>query len=299
MDIRPHYNNSDAAVALESYMLNDDNNALNNIYKNDRKHRGFCVQKFDKPKKWAIVRNDGVAHDKPFTFHLKCAIAAKTFPPFQSCDIPNNSSRYKYLRVGGTFIGFDIPEFQTAVKNMAILHGVLDKAFPEHQLQPWSRCDAFGWTSFDASTRIFTPAHDADRNAYAGMPAEWDPTGKLRAADRGKLWFLRDNCVSFGEFERDSDDKLSTGVRDLSPTAFRIGDIVDVQFAIYAIQVGEQNYKMFLSLQGVYLVDDSFSEDAAITEKLYPVERVLAEQARRRQLAEEDDPEASTRMCIS
>ncbi|KDR70811.1 hypothetical protein GALMADRAFT_144305 [Galerina marginata CBS 339.88] len=255
------YDRKEAAKLLENLMEVVDESSLSHLIEDSSKLDELSVICTDKPKSWNLVWQTKPVGDNVqdnMTITLKGILYAKNLPPFDNEQCPKNTSKYKYMRQHVEVVGMNVMNFNKAVENIGIIHGIFERQFPEGQLEQWTPKISCEMLAVETSNRIFTPSYDTDQSASLPFPKSWDTSGKLRQAMSDKYCFCKDNIVNY--HVRTKNQNLS----DVSPVIFRVGDIVEVQIALKVIQVDKSKYRMLTTLRALTLLDDSCSKRAAI-----------------------------------
>ncbi|KAJ3532607.1 hypothetical protein NMY22_g7669 [Coprinellus aureogranulatus] len=254
------------------------------------------ISVFDKPKTWRMCQyiesKEGMVEA---SFRLQGIMVEKDLPPL---NVNSNSQTMRrgrrYLRQHVKLIGGDTESFAEVLSSMNYAFICFSGHFNEGQLEEWKAPQWQDQVGIDASTRYMTHKSQCLQSDITPFAEYVDPSGQLAALMGNDFAHTIDNEVTYMEaFQEEGVPRY----RVVSPTAFKIGDIVEAVVALVCYPTGKEGKaKMSVALRGLSLLDRTERDKAAILRmKNRHISRSLnAVSELKRRFAYEDDDEDPT-----
>ncbi|KAF8057094.1 hypothetical protein FPV67DRAFT_1453586 [Lyophyllum atratum] len=217
-----------------------------NIRETSPEHGAFQLCKYDTLDK---VRQEFQVQSKPggymflewrgtgeeVVLDVSGIIGATVLPPITKYAKFNPANR-RDIMMSVSLVAFENPQFQRALKALAMIHQYFDEHLQEGQLRPLNAHTVGGVDALYAGTRFITPL---EQNVFstADIPDGYDPDRVLHdILGAGEYVFTDDNIVEFLEVVPDTHGggkKAST-----PPASFRKGHIAEISMCFRAVKVG-------------------------------------------------------------
>ncbi|KAK7037559.1 hypothetical protein VNI00_011051 [Paramarasmius palmivorus] len=225
------------------------------------------------PCAWRMVTN--LEEPEELVFKIQGVASFIDLPPFTK--YPGKRARAGFLRQGLTITGFGSGEFQKAVDGIKIVDHVLKRNVPVPDAEPLA-CfgEIDGATTLHISNRFFSPRRLVEGEAAVNFAQDVDPYDILRKLAGSDFVHTKENVVTYERIKSivDHDDiKFDPA----SPAVFRTGDVVEVQFTMMLVPIGKGGrppYKTFPVLRSITLLEDTFSQKAAVQSIVGPKARI-------------------------
>ncbi|KAF8058010.1 hypothetical protein FPV67DRAFT_1676827 [Lyophyllum atratum] len=190
----------------------------------DKVRQEFQVQ--SKPGGYMFLEWRGTGEE--VVLDVSGIIGATVLPPITKYAKFNPANR-RDIMMSVSLVAFENPQFQRALKALAMIHQYFDEHLQEGQLRPLNAHTVGGVDALYAGTRFITPL---EQNVFstADIPDGYDPDRVLHdILGAGEYVFTDDNIVEFLEVVPDTHGggkKAST-----PPASFRKGHIAEISIS--------------------------------------------------------------------
>ncbi|KAG2008672.1 hypothetical protein CC2G_014076 [Coprinopsis cinerea AmutBmut pab1-1] len=217
------------------------------------------VKRISRPESWRMYE---VVNDEPteIVFRIQGIIQSKELPPVGR-NINRSNRAKKHLRQQVTIFGFGAPLFQNFADSVEAMYIKYGDFISDGHLEEWSPPTDGDSVGFDVINRYFTHANYATGEPQVPFHETVDPFDVLKQMGGGNYVHTQDNHVDYIErviAENSKDYQI------VSPTVFKVGDIVECALTARCYPTGNSRVKMRLILKALVLIDQQFREKACI-----------------------------------
>ncbi|KAJ2919565.1 hypothetical protein MD484_g788, partial [Candolleomyces efflorescens] len=219
------------------------------------------VGQFTKPKTWRMCEfGETEGGMEEVQFRVQGILVGKELPPVGGSVLQTKRAR-QYLRQNIKICGGWSETFAEASQAIEKIYIMFAGQFQDGMLEPWSPSHRDGHTVIEANTRYMMPKALCSEEDVQVIDEYVDPNGTLRRAMEEDFVCGPDNVVQYMQKMRPLGQDT---MRKVSPTQFKIGDIVEavLTFVCYPTQNG--TVKMTIGLKALALLDHHNRDNAAI-----------------------------------
>ncbi|KAJ7502479.1 hypothetical protein B0H11DRAFT_2223393 [Mycena galericulata] len=172
------------------------------------------------------------------------------------------SNKIIYLSQSAVIAGYGSTSFSRSIRSTEEIYSLFARHLPPGTMMEWKPPLMADYEIFSASTRLFTktPYEAAETDLPFGEGV--DTTQGLEQMKTSHLLHLADNQVAYLKRVVDKTTKKSN-YEETTPAIFRVGDIVEMEVYFIAFRRHDKRVKMVTRLQGLTLLDSTFSKEAA------------------------------------
>ncbi|KAK7446027.1 hypothetical protein VKT23_014650 [Stygiomarasmius scandens] len=195
-------------------------------------------------------------------FRLQGVVYEKELPPLKN--IRDRRLQPAYIRQHVGITGLGLTYMTEAIDHLHQIFAHFQRTLKNEELTPWSgdhSCERF--EGITASCRYFTVGSSAFGRQSVPFQNGVDPDGLLRRMLGDGITHTEENVVLYMKATK-SGPESKWRYREISPSIFSIGDIVEIQFTVMVVRQKEGNHKMITVLKSLTLLDDSVSVAATV-----------------------------------
>ncbi|KAJ2920515.1 hypothetical protein H1R20_g16579, partial [Candolleomyces eurysporus] len=219
------------------------------------------ARQFDKPKTWRMCQFDDAGGGMAGVhFRVQGIIAGKELPPLSSNgNIIQLKKGRRYLRQNIKLFGGKSDVFADAAHATEKAYVQFAGHFADGTMEGWELGTRGGDPIIEANTRYLTPKVLCSDESAEKLDEYIDPQGVLQKIMEDDFVYGPDNKVEYMERISNQD-----GIRKVSPTQFKIGDIVEAVVAFVCYQTQKGPIKMSIALRALSLLDHTEQDEAAV-----------------------------------
>ncbi|TFK59504.1 hypothetical protein BDN72DRAFT_780625, partial [Pluteus cervinus] len=163
--------------------------------------------------------------------------------------------------------GLGTATFEESLSAITQLYTVFSRHFPEGQICPWQPplTSMTNTRGLLLSNRHFTRRTEGAQMQPIPFPIFVDPKGILANFVTPTLIHTEENEVKY--FIRVADMARNYQYKPTTPTVFRVGDIVEVQFSLVVYKMRVDQYILKPMLYSIALLDGHFSNVSVVLVK--------------------------------
>ncbi|KAH6902958.1 hypothetical protein BKA70DRAFT_1228126 [Coprinopsis sp. MPI-PUGE-AT-0042] len=234
----------------------------NDIWKTSK----YRLMNFPRLKSWRLCQYDGNGDAEEALFRVQGVLCEKNLPPLQKKSKLTESDMRarRFLRQSVKVSGLGTAQFAKAVANLEVAHLTASNSFVDGRLQDYEPAVHNSFQAIEAGARYFTLKKDDECvEGVVSFADGVDPHG-------GLAQLMSNNCVHTEDNQVDYFESIADGVGGsrrfsrVSPTAFRIGDIVEIAFSMSCIPLKGGRTKLLLLLRALVLLSQEDRNSAAI-----------------------------------
>ncbi|KAF9465393.1 hypothetical protein BDZ94DRAFT_1307255 [Collybia nuda] len=200
---------------------------------------------------------DGVLEE--IVLRIQGIICKKNLPPIRN---PIPSHRVQFYKQLVTLTAFNSPYFQSCIDNIHDIHQKFSQRMPENSLEPLVMEMFEEYRAITISNRYCTSRNKSPTHSSIPFKSCVDPDQILQFSMGAEFIHTAENEVEYFKFY--PDENGSNQYRNMDPSLFRIGDIVEVQLSFVVVPVKNNRSKMINVLRAVTLLDPKYQMDSAI-----------------------------------
>ncbi|KAJ7232388.1 hypothetical protein C8J57DRAFT_1533111 [Mycena rebaudengoi] len=192
------------------------------------------------PKAQKATMKDCAGDPREITFTVIGMLLDMDIPPVKRGRL--NTRNIPFFRQHATIVGLGTEKFEKAMDKIAQVAVEVELAFEDNNVEPWTPsggADELGDT-LQTSCRLFTLSKEAPTSQIVAFDKHVDPAGVLTNTLAKGRFYCVDNEVSYMNME-------GGRLVPKNPSAFRIGDIVELGFSVVAFK-GSQEARAVVKL---------------------------------------------------
>ncbi|RXW16172.1 hypothetical protein EST38_g9676 [Candolleomyces aberdarensis] len=262
--IDEHYDEADAVTQLQTISLQciEETKNRGDVHQlANMKWDSIQVGEFQRPKTWRMCQfNTGEGGMEEVQFRIQGIIYGKDLPPV-SGNIAQLKRARRYIRQNVKLYGGQSDVFADAARAIEKAYITFAGQFPDGFLEPWGPGIRGGNPVVEANTRYLTPKLLCGEDGAETLDEYVDPNGTLKQLMEDEFVYGPDNKVDYMEKLTVEEGKR---YRKISPTQFKVGDIVEavLTFVCYPTQKGTA--KMAIGIKALAMLDHTNRDKAAI-----------------------------------
>ncbi|KAF5353590.1 hypothetical protein D9758_013781 [Tetrapyrgos nigripes] len=225
------------------------------------------VRKYATPHSYRVTNPVDIENESgPYQetiFRLQGVIYEQELPPVALVSGTHGHKQVPYLRQHIGILGLGLPYMNTSINKFHLLFAKFQRALNGHTLNPWVPDNSFGsgHVGITASCRYFTVGQNALGKQNVPFQDGVDPDQVLQSFLKDGVAHTEENDMLYMKASKPGNKWRYT---DVQPSAFTIGDIVEIQFTVIAVRQHNDTYKMIMILKSILLLNDSVSTAATI-----------------------------------
>ncbi|KAK7054464.1 hypothetical protein VNI00_003662 [Paramarasmius palmivorus] len=216
---------------------------------------------------WRITSQSAEGNSEETVFTVQGIIVQCDLPPILRGFGKHTTARNIQQRV--VITGLDQPTFLSAIEGLNRVNMFLRRHIREDTL-PEIHSNAGDHYTIEVTNRYFTSQRFAANETHVPFPESVDPKGHLERLKTATFIHTTENDVSY--YERTVSDNGKQKFKEIDPSRFRAGDIVEIQLTLTLAETqsksnsvrqtkeNETKYKTRLVLRGITMLDSRFSE---------------------------------------
>ncbi|KAH7906137.1 hypothetical protein BJ138DRAFT_1117847 [Hygrophoropsis aurantiaca] len=178
-------------------------------------------------------------------FTLQGVISDLDLPPLKNRP---RAQHVRHIRQSITLTGLGNQDFEQAVTTLYGLDTLLERQAPPGSIEKWQPTDYAGYTAIDIQNRYFTPKKFANGLPSVPFDDAVDPNGYLKDSVGSELIHTDDNRVEYYS-------SAVAGAQTVSPSSFRVGDLVEVCLSAVMAPVNAEKHRMIVVLRSLALLE--------------------------------------------
>ncbi|PPR03026.1 hypothetical protein CVT24_012289 [Panaeolus cyanescens] len=192
-------------------------------------------------------------------------LVAKDLPPVKK---PVDERWAKYGRQRVVLTGLGLPMFEKLSSVIMDIHSLFLNSMSAKSMQCTAFTSFHDFSALEAINRYLTPVNFVKALKEAEVSEDVDPLGHLRRAMGSRFVHMEDNAVMYHCLNVQNSEQGVYRFDVATPAIFQAGDIVEIQVSFVGIMLREGQAKLSLILRGISMLDNSFSQDAAMKRML-------------------------------
>ncbi|RDB23244.1 hypothetical protein Hypma_009685 [Hypsizygus marmoreus] len=212
------------------------------------------------PQKWSLVFD--TANDKPvqeLVLSVQGILRWRDLPPVTGTR-DRLQGRLLALRQQVDIVGLGSSAFVKSLDKIQDIHELFSRTVPNDKLLPWSPESYADGVAISAANRYFTLTRFAGDEASVPLDEICDPTGMLRALTLDGLSHTEDNEVKY--FTCATSPTGSKTYESSVPSAFKVGDIVEIQMSLIGVPIKDGSVKMIPKLRALTMLSSQHTRAA-------------------------------------
>ncbi|KAF8125100.1 hypothetical protein EV363DRAFT_1176464 [Boletus edulis] len=187
-------------------------------------------------------------------------VLRKELPPILS--VPRKANVARYLRQAVTLTGLGTSFFENAIETVRGAHTHLARNYPAGRVTPWKPEKFKGQGVLEISNRYLTSRHRQSSSPVVAFQRGVDPKNIISRLANDQYDHLEENQVRYYKLNEEY-----TKFETCDPSIFRSGDLVEVNFSVFAFPIDKENCGMRFVMRTLALVDGGQSTRAEIRRK--------------------------------
>ncbi|KAH7903865.1 hypothetical protein BJ138DRAFT_979955, partial [Hygrophoropsis aurantiaca] len=180
-------------------------------------------------------------------FSVQGVIGDLDLPPLKSRPRGNQA---RHMRQSVVLTGLGLPAFDDAITTLYGLNTLLGRNVPPGALEKWQPSELQGTRAIEIQNRYFTVKRFGNGLPRVPFDPLCDPDRYLEDSSTPDLYHTEDNEVYYYS-------SADVGAESMSPSAFRVGDIVEAFLSVITSPVSADRYKMLIVLRTLALIDST------------------------------------------
>ncbi|KAF9028521.1 hypothetical protein BDP27DRAFT_1375738 [Rhodocollybia butyracea] len=204
---------------------------------------------------WRVTWQQTGEYSEEVVFHIQGVIEDKKLAPVKG---DRSAKKLRHLRQSIVVSGLGNEGFDKDVEAVMDVYAILARHV--QGLKPIEIKDLGRYSGLEFSSRVFTPKNEAPNMEWAVIDETVDSNNFLRDMKASGVGYVYgdENVVNFGA-EVAGKEKKKT--ETIAPHQFHVGDIVDIAFAVIAIEGrGANNGVAKLLLRSVTLLEGKHTQ---------------------------------------
>ncbi|KAH6911642.1 hypothetical protein BKA70DRAFT_1423401 [Coprinopsis sp. MPI-PUGE-AT-0042] len=219
---------------------------------------------FPQTSNWRLCQEGEDNRAEEAVFRVQGVLCGKDLPPVQKKgSTPSELRSRRFIRQNVKITGFGEAQFTKALTELEAVHLKMSNCFPDGRLENFQPAMFGSHFAIEANTRYFTHRNTVSADVQQVDFLEGvDPEGSLGRLMGEDFVHTEDNRVEYFQINVDLDGKER--YLRVSPSIFRIGDIVEAALAFVCVPLKNGRMKAVITLRALALLNQEDRDNAAI-----------------------------------
>ncbi|KAH6886518.1 hypothetical protein BKA70DRAFT_1444401 [Coprinopsis sp. MPI-PUGE-AT-0042] len=218
---------------------------------------------FPQSKSWRLCNEGGDGQAEEAIFRVQGILCGKDLPPVPARAATSALRARRFIRQNVKITGLGEAQFLSALTSLEAAYLKIANNFPDGTLEDYQPATHNSHYAIEANTRYFTftkPGMGADE--HLDFLEGVDPDGTLARLSSDGYSHTEDNRVDY--FQVICDAQGNDKYQRISPSIFRVGDIVEAAISFVCLPTKTGKHKTHLALRALVLLSQEDRNNAAM-----------------------------------
>ncbi|KAH6891699.1 hypothetical protein BKA70DRAFT_1441112 [Coprinopsis sp. MPI-PUGE-AT-0042] len=225
---------------------------------------GVHLVHFPQTLNWRLCREGEDEQAEEAVFRVQGVLCGKDLPPVQKKgNSPSELRSRRFIRQNIKITGFGEAQFTKALTELEAVHLKMSNCFPDGRMEDFQPSMFGNHFAIEANTRYFNHRNTVSADVQlVDFLDGVDPEGTLSRLMGEDYVHTQDNQVDYFQVHVDADGN-ERYIR-VSPSIFRIGDIVEAALAFVCVPLKNGRTKAVITLKALVMLSQEDRDNAAI-----------------------------------